>query len=69
MMFNRGAGSVAFPSVCRECKPPKRHVNCHSDCKVYLDAKAGHAATADMVRKEKQAERDADGASFRLKRN
>jgi hypothetical protein len=44
-------------------------MNCHADCPDYLGAKAKHDVDAEAVRKERQAERDADGATFRMKRN
>lgn len=69
MSFNVGAGIVSFPHVCKGCKPPKRGIHCHEMCKEYLEAKAKHTISTEAVRKEKQAERDADGASFRMKRN
>ena len=60
---------VAFPDVCRDCKPPKRHINCHADCKDYLDARAKHAAEVDVVWKAKKAESEAVSAVYILKRN
>ena len=69
MSWNYGLGNVAFPDVCLDCKPPKRHMNCHADCKDYLDAKAEHEVKAEAALKAKQAERDAIGATYRLKRN
>lgn len=58
-----------FPHVCRDCKPPKRSVNCHTSCWAYLEAKAEHEARADQERKTKKADEDAKGVVFRMKRN
>lgn len=58
-----------FPDVCKDCKPPKRKLNCHSTCKDYLDAKAEHAANTIKERKAKMAAQDADSATYILKRN
>ena len=32
---------------CRNCKPPKRHVGCHSKCEEYLEEKAKHQERKD----------------------
>ena len=55
-----------FPSVCKGCKAPKRHINCHANCKEYLAAKAEHEALTAYERKEKLADEDAKSAIFKL---
>ena len=64
-----GVEMANFPSVCRDCKPPKRKLNCHATCKEYLDAKVGYAERVDQERKAKKNAEDANSVLFRMKRN
>lgn len=40
--------------VCFDCK--NRHVGCHADCEIYLDAKAEHDKKQEHIRQLKIAE-------------
>lgn len=57
-----------FPDVCKNCVAPKRHMNCHANCKEYLDAKVEHEALTAHERKEKMADEDAKSVIFKLKK-
>lgn len=42
--------------VCRDCKPPKRHPGCHSECEEYLKERDA----IEALRKEIQANKAED---------
>lgn len=43
-------------SVCRECKPPIRHENCHATCQKYIDERNAY----EQIKKEINKSRAAD---------
>lgn len=67
--WNRGINGVRFPDCCKDCRPPKRSINCHANCKDYLDAKAEHEVEANAERETRKAAADADNAVYILRRN
>lgn len=41
---------------CKECVSPKRHINCHSTCKEYLDEKKQLEKDKEIIRKNKESQ-------------
>ena len=66
--WNTGLNEVRFPSICKDCKPPKRQVGCHAGCKEYLDAKAEFNVLADAEREARRAVREAERATFLMRK-
>ena len=66
--WNKGINGVTFPSVCRDCKPPRRRVNCHAGCRDYLDAKAAYDKLAEAERAARRAQHEAERAAFLMKK-
>jgi hypothetical protein len=57
-----------FPSVCLECKPPKRNPHCHATCKEYLEVKAKHDAVTAVERAARIADSEARYVAFKMKK-
>ena len=41
-------------TCCKNCKPPKRHIGCHSDCKQYIKEKEEFEKQKAKIDKNKQ---------------
>ena len=52
---------------CKDCVPPKRHMNCHSTCPEYKKQKKVHDAERDASRKKQNMEKAA--LDIRLRRH
>lgn len=57
---------------CKNCVPPKRHLNCHATCKEYIDAKAQFEENkkkfkADIAKIPNLTAYDSDEIDFRRK--
>lgn len=43
-------------TCCKDCVPPKRHLNCHSECDDYIQEKSKHEEVRNEIRKLKTAD-------------